>query len=66
DDSFLAGPTGRTTAVWKAVTDRFPEERAKGVPTVFRRPRPVPPVLCRFVPSFADYASPRRATAGAR
>ncbi|WP_435867041.1 hypothetical protein, partial [Streptomyces zaomyceticus] len=31
DDSFLAGPTGRTTAVWKAVTDRFPEERAKGV-----------------------------------
>ncbi|MFF0476776.1 pyruvate formate lyase family protein [Streptomyces sp. NPDC004284] len=31
DGSFLAGPTERTTAVWKAVTDRFPEERAKGV-----------------------------------
>ncbi|MFJ7066460.1 formate C-acetyltransferase [Streptomyces sp. NPDC101115] len=31
DDSFLAGPTERTTAVWKAITDRFPDERAKGV-----------------------------------
>ncbi|MFB9366066.1 hypothetical protein, partial [Kitasatospora albolonga] len=31
DSSFLAGPTERTTAVWKAITDKFPEERAKGV-----------------------------------
>lgn len=31
DDSFLAGPTERTTAVWKAITDKFPEEREKGV-----------------------------------
>ncbi|MFF3409416.1 formate C-acetyltransferase [Streptomyces sp. NPDC002742] len=31
DDSFLAGPTERTTAVWKKITDLFPEERAKGV-----------------------------------
>ncbi|WP_405980283.1 formate C-acetyltransferase [Streptomyces sp. NBC_00158] len=31
DDSFLAGPTDRTTAVWKAITDKFPEEREKGV-----------------------------------
>ncbi|MER5866833.1 formate C-acetyltransferase [Kitasatospora sp. NPDC002040] len=31
DSSFLAGPTERTTAVWKEITDRFPEERAKGV-----------------------------------
>ncbi|WP_328664566.1 formate C-acetyltransferase [Streptomyces sp. NBC_00328] len=31
DKSFLAGPTERTTAVWKKITDLFPEERAKGV-----------------------------------
>ncbi|MFJ6836184.1 formate C-acetyltransferase [Streptomyces sp. NPDC091209] len=31
DNSFLAGPTERTTAVWKKITDLFPEERAKGV-----------------------------------
>ncbi|MFG3497955.1 formate C-acetyltransferase [Streptomyces sp. NPDC047928] len=31
DHSFLTGPTERTTAVWKALTDKFPEERAKGV-----------------------------------
>ncbi|MFF3448766.1 formate C-acetyltransferase [Streptomyces sp. NPDC002667] len=31
DSSFLAGPTERTTAVWKKITDLFPEERAKGV-----------------------------------
>lgn len=31
DDTFLAGPTERTTAVWKAITDKFPEEREKGV-----------------------------------
>ncbi|MFC8453925.1 formate C-acetyltransferase [Kitasatospora sp. NPDC057223] len=29
--SFLAGPTERTTSVWRQITDRFPEERAKGV-----------------------------------
>ncbi|MFJ8625107.1 formate C-acetyltransferase [Kitasatospora sp. NPDC093550] len=31
DGSFLAGPTERTLAVWQQITDRFPEERAKGV-----------------------------------
>ncbi|MFF3110920.1 formate C-acetyltransferase [Kitasatospora sp. NPDC057904] len=31
DASFLAGPTDRTLAVWRQITDRFPEERAKGV-----------------------------------
>ncbi|WP_037603891.1 formate C-acetyltransferase [Streptacidiphilus rugosus] len=31
DGSFLAGPTERTTAVWRQITERFPEERAKGV-----------------------------------
>ncbi|MEU6236571.1 formate C-acetyltransferase [Kitasatospora sp. NPDC047058] len=31
DAAFLAGPTERTTEVWRQLTDRFPEERAKGV-----------------------------------
>ncbi|MGR4883326.1 formate C-acetyltransferase [Streptomyces sp. LARHCF249] len=31
DAAFLAGPTERTTAVWEAITDKFPEEREKGV-----------------------------------
>ncbi|MFH8384694.1 formate C-acetyltransferase [Kitasatospora sp. NPDC018058] len=31
DAAFLAGPTERTLAVWRRITDRFPEERAKGV-----------------------------------
>ncbi|MFF7458412.1 formate C-acetyltransferase [Kitasatospora sp. NPDC008115] len=31
DAAFLAGPTGRTLAVWRRITERFPEERARGV-----------------------------------
>src|SRR6478752_3939266 len=31
DGSFLAGPTERTTGVWRKITALFPEERAKGV-----------------------------------
>ncbi|MCL2594497.1 MAG: formate C-acetyltransferase [Promicromonosporaceae bacterium] len=31
DDSFLCGPTERTTAMWGKIADMFPEERAKGV-----------------------------------
>ena len=31
DDSFLAGPTERTTNLWKKLTDLFIEERKKGV-----------------------------------
>src|SRR5690349_5072677 len=31
DESFLAGPTKRTTAIWKKLTDLFIEERKKGV-----------------------------------
>src|SRR6478735_8558142 len=31
DESFLAGPTKRTTALWKKLTDLFVEERKKGV-----------------------------------
>ncbi|MFD8785539.1 formate C-acetyltransferase [Kitasatospora sp. NPDC059599] len=31
DAAFLAGPTERTTEVWRQITARFPEERARGV-----------------------------------
>src|ERR1700761_1342696 len=31
DDSFLAPATERTKAIWKKLTDMFPEERKKGV-----------------------------------
>lgn len=31
DDSFLAGPTERTTHIWRTLSQMFPEERAKGV-----------------------------------
>ncbi|MFF7778612.1 pyruvate formate lyase family protein [Streptomyces tanashiensis] len=51
DDSFLAGPTERTTAVWKAVTDRFPEERAKGVYDVSYD---VPSTITAHAPGWID------------
>src|SRR5947207_2511364 len=38
DGSFLAGPTGRTTAVWKKLTDLFVKEREKGVLDVSQIP----------------------------
>jgi len=31
DSSFLAGPTARTSEVWRQLLAKFPEERAKGV-----------------------------------
>ena len=31
DESFLSGPTERTTHIWKVLSDMFPEEREKGV-----------------------------------
>jgi formate C-acetyltransferase len=31
DDSFLTGPTERTTRAWSSIAAKFPEERAKGV-----------------------------------
>ncbi|MFJ7906527.1 formate C-acetyltransferase [Kitasatospora sp. NPDC096204] len=31
DAAFLTGPTERTTAVWRRITDLFPAERARGV-----------------------------------
>ncbi|KOX15674.1 MULTISPECIES: formate C-acetyltransferase [unclassified Streptomyces] len=51
DDSFLAGPTGRTAAVWKAITDRFPEERAKGVYDVSYD---VPSTITAHAPGWID------------
>ena len=41
DGSFLAGPTKRTTAIWKKLTDMFVEERKKGVLDVSQIPRSI-------------------------
>jgi len=38
DESFLAGPTKRTTGIWKKLTDLFVEERKKGVLDVSQIP----------------------------
>ena len=38
DESFLAGPTKRTSAIWKKLTDLFVEERKKGVLDVSQIP----------------------------
>ncbi|WP_457030174.1 formate C-acetyltransferase [Kitasatospora sp. P5_F3] len=51
DSSFLAGPTERTTAVWKRITDRFPEERAKGV---FDVAYDIPSTITAHAPGWID------------
>ncbi|MDJ0380522.1 formate C-acetyltransferase [Streptomyces sp. G-G2] len=51
DDSFLAGPTERTTAVWKAITDKFPEEREKGVYDVAHD---IPSTITAHAPGYID------------
>ncbi|MFI9115667.1 formate C-acetyltransferase [Streptomyces venezuelae] len=51
DDSFLAGPTERTTAVWQAITEKFPEERAKGVYDVSYD---VPSTITAHAPGYID------------
>src|SRR5215218_2179132 len=38
DESFLAGPTKRTLAVWEKLSDMFVEERKKGVLDVSQMP----------------------------
>src|SRR5262245_40880671 len=38
DEDFLAGPTKRTLAIWKKLTDLFPEEREKGILDVSQIP----------------------------
>src|SRR5689334_1130179 len=51
DASFLAGPTERTLAVWKKITDRFPEERAKGVYDVAHD---IPSTITAHAPGWID------------
>ncbi|WP_405015789.1 formate C-acetyltransferase [Kitasatospora sp. NBC_00070] len=51
DSSFLAGPTGRTTAVWEKITDLFPQERAKGVLDVAYD---VPSTITAHAPGWID------------
>ncbi|WP_438295525.1 formate C-acetyltransferase [Streptomyces sp. HUAS TT7] len=51
DGSFLAGPTERTAAVWKAITDRFPEERAKGVYDIAHD---IPSSITAHAPGYID------------
>ncbi|RSS80201.1 formate C-acetyltransferase [Streptomyces sp. WAC06614] len=51
DGSFLAGPTARTTAVWKAITDTFPEEREKGVLDVAHD---IPSTITAHAPGWID------------
>ncbi|MEU2433297.1 formate C-acetyltransferase [Streptomyces sp. NPDC007861] len=53
DGSFLSGPTERTTAVWKAITDRFPEEIRKGVHDVAYD---IPSTITAHAPGYIDRA----------
>ncbi|AZM89554.1 formate C-acetyltransferase [Streptomyces sp. W1SF4] len=51
DGSFLAGPTERTTAVWKAITDKFPEERERGIYDVAHD---IPSTITAHAPGYID------------
>ncbi|MEU9252628.1 formate C-acetyltransferase [Streptomyces sp. NPDC048270] len=51
DDAFLVGPTERTTAVWKAITDKFPEEREKGVYDIAHD---IPSSITAHAPGYID------------
>jgi formate C-acetyltransferase len=51
DAAFLAGPTERTTAVWRQVTALFPEERAKGVLDVAHD---IPSTITAHAPGWID------------
>jgi formate C-acetyltransferase len=50
DGSFLAGPTARTTKVWRILTDLFVEERKKGVLDV----SPIPSSITAHAPGYID------------
>ena len=50
DGSFLAPATGRTKAVWKKLTDMFPEERKKGVLDVSL----IPSSITAHAPGYID------------
>ncbi|MER7702602.1 formate C-acetyltransferase [Kitasatospora sp. NPDC097605] len=51
DAAFLAGPTERTLAVWRRITERFPEERAKGVHDVAHD---IPSTITAHAPGWID------------
>jgi formate C-acetyltransferase len=51
DAGFLAGPTGRTTAVWQAVSSLFPEERKRGIYDVDPH---TPAGITAFPPGYID------------
>ncbi|MFE1753691.1 formate C-acetyltransferase [Streptomyces anandii] len=51
DASFLAGPTDRTTAVWKKVSSLFPEERRKGIHDVDAA---TPSTITSHAPGYID------------
>ncbi|MFD8145284.1 formate C-acetyltransferase [Streptomyces sp. NPDC059708] len=51
DDSFLAGPTERTTAVWNSLTDKFPQEREKGVYDIAYD---IPSTITAHAPGYID------------
>ena len=53
DDSFLAGPTKRTTAIWKKLTDLFVDELKKGVLDVSQ----VPSSITAHGPGYIDKAN---------
>lgn len=50
DEAFLSGPTERTRAVWKRLTDLFVEERRKGVLDVSQ----VPSSITAHAPGYID------------
>jgi formate C-acetyltransferase len=51
DDTFLVGPTARTTAVWAQIAAMFPEERAKGVYDVDAH---TPSTITSHAPGYID------------
>ncbi|MFD0375111.1 formate C-acetyltransferase [Streptomyces sp. NPDC127112] len=51
DAAFLAGPTERTTAVWNSLTDKFPQEREKGVYDVAYD---IPSTITAHAPGYVD------------
>ncbi|WP_329121430.1 formate C-acetyltransferase [Streptomyces sp. NBC_01465] len=51
DDSFLAGPTERTTAVWNRLLGMFPDEIAKGIYDVDVK---TPSTIAGFKPGYID------------
>src|SRR5690625_4048958 len=51
DASFLAGPTERTTSIWRTLSEMFPQERAKGVHDVDAT---TPSTITSHAPGYID------------